>query len=180
MKIQENALYRHADGSSHCRHGIVYTVKDSRDQIWAIDTYWDNKFSKGLTNDGYCYLAEEIADKLELVMFIDDVLEVSRDEFYLYNDKDVLYVPVGGWHERYLVNKNAKKNIEIVIEFIKAKIDSNEREIRNLTSDNEKLSQWLYCVKVNHDIAQLYKNEKYELKVELAMENAWGKKGEGK
>lgn len=172
--IKNNSLYYYNKGRGHCKHGIVYTMKDKAGQMWAIDTYWDSRFSKSLLQDTRYYSMDKVADDLEFIMMIEDITETNSGEFELYDSKDKLHIPVGGWHERFLINKNAKKNPEKVIDYITYKIDSVEREVKSLTNDHKKLKQWLNCVSKNPDVAQLYKNEKYEYDVELAMERAWG------
>lgn len=169
--IKERALYYYPKGRQHATHGIVYTVRDDAGQLIAVDTYWDSRFNKGLNNDsGRKYLVPYIADDLKFIMMIDDIKETSREEFYLYNNEDALHIPVGGWNERFLVNKNAKKNVSSVLAHIKYAIESNESEVKSHTEKVEKLKQWKYCVETNNDIAQLFTNSKYEHNVEYAIE----------
>ncbi|QWU14207.1 hypothetical protein SAMN04487895_101496 [Paenibacillus sophorae] len=167
--FKENALYRYHNGIGHCKHGIVYTMKDILGNVWAIDTYWDSKFSKRFLQNATVYYADRILNDLEFIMMIDEAVEVSANEYYLYDSKDALYIPVGGRHERYLVNKNAKKNTDSVIDYIEDKISKNETMIKNLASDNRMLNEWLCVVNNDPDVAQLYKNEKYEYTVENAI-----------
>ncbi|WP_145413484.1 hypothetical protein [Paenibacillus xylanexedens] len=176
--IQERAIYKLESGRDHCKHGIVYTIKSNDGVMWAIDTYWDSRFTKGLNSDGYCYIVDEIEDQMEFVMMLDDIKEVSREEFYLYDIEGTIHLPVGGWNERYLVNKNAKKNIERVCDSIRSKIISNDNMIKSLKRDNEKLIMWEKSVLMNENVAQLYKNEKYELDVVDAVEMYSRKKEE--
>jgi len=167
-KIKENALYKYAKGCSHAKHGIVYTKCDDKGKMWAIDTYWDSEFKKGLSQDTRYYAVEDIADDIEFSMMIEDIVEVSKNEFYLYDSEDTLYIPVGGWHERYLVKRNAIKNVTTVIESLEYKIDQIKREIKSLGRDVEKLSDWLFYVKADSSVAQSYKDEKYEFDVVTA------------
>lgn len=132
--IKPNAIYRYDKGRGWCKHGIVYTyLKDGK--LYANDTYGDSEFSN--INGGYCsgmvttYEVEKIKDDLDFVMMVDEVMYVSKEDFYLYEEKDKLFMPMSSsCHERYIVKKNATKSKERVIEDLKLKIECCKNEIK--------------------------------------------------
>lgn len=166
--IKENALYRYNKGCGWCKHGIVYTMKDKKGQMWAVDTYWDSRFSKGLTQNTTYYSISDVADDLEFVMMIEDAKEINKNNFHLYDEDEKLHIPVGGWHERWLVNKNAKKNENEVIENIEYRIDNYQRKTRSLQEEIEKLNKWLAAIKRNPELADIYEDADYVLDIEYA------------
>ncbi|WP_091017662.1 MULTISPECIES: hypothetical protein [Paenibacillus] len=163
--IQERAIYRIDNSNAGCRHGIVHTVMSENGLMWAFDTYWSNSITKEFDNNEQWYLVNGIEDRMSFVMMVDDAKEVTREEFYLYDDTDKLHIPRGYRGEKYLVNRNAKKSVDLVVESIRSKMISNDNMIKGLQKDNAKLLMWKKSILMNEGVAQLYKNEKYELDV---------------
>lgn len=140
-EIKNNAIYYYDKVRGNwCTHGIVFTViKD--DIMWAVDTYnrqsiekfkelnYFNEFDK-------VWKVKDIENDLEYIMDIDNIKQVDERTFDLYDYKNRVYIPIGNWHERYLVNKNKaiSKDNEIYklhseINSIKWMIESSQREL---------------------------------------------------
>lgn len=134
MNIEKECVYRYQKGAGWCKHGIVYTIEKDN-ELYAIDTYWDSTFKKQLSSGVKCYKVSDISNDLEFVMKLDDIKEVRSEEFYLYDEKDRIWLPMGGWHERYLINKNVDKRIDYIISDLKYKISSAKSKILYLQSD---------------------------------------------
>lgn len=135
--IEEGCIYWYPKGREHCRHGILYTVKGKDDKLFAIDTYWDSMFrGKLYSNITYYDVSKLDENDLTFLMKLEDIKEVSSHEYDQYNLEDKFYMPIGGWHERYIVNKNATKNIEFIkrqlldeIKTAEWRIESSQQEI---------------------------------------------------
>jgi hypothetical protein len=176
--IQEKAIYRINNSNSGCKHGIVHTVMSGNGIMWAFDTYWNNSITKEFDNNEQWYLVNGIEDRMSFVMMVDDALEVTKEEFCLYDDTNKLHIPRGYRGEKYLVNRNAKKSVDLVAESIRSKMISNDNMIKDLKRENAKLIMWEKSILMNENVAQLYKNEKYELDVVDAVD-MFSRKKEG-
>jgi hypothetical protein len=142
MQIIEGGIYRRTDRFDNwCHHGIVFitkhncynskTQKYDDERLIGVDTYWNSGFSISYLEGAAIWDLDKFKDNLEFIMMIDDIKEVRENEFWDYNKKDRLYLPIGGWHERYLVNKNAKPNKELMRENILDKIEEAKSKIRS-------------------------------------------------
>lgn len=130
--IKENALYKYKKGEGWCKHGIVYTVRDMKGNLWAIDTYDGIDVRRAFYGDKTRYLINKDIDEndLEYIMDMEDVRIVTKREFEQYDEKDRFFIPMGTRHEKYIVNKNAKPNKDLQIAQLKHEIKSLEIEIR--------------------------------------------------
>lgn len=149
MEIKNHSLYRYDKGSGWCKHGIVYTYKKG-DMLFAIDTYWDSEFGAiktGYIGDYSIYEAGHIKNDLVFVSEIDNLKEVKEDEFYLYDEKDRILIPMGSWSPRFLVKKDAKIREDYIVEDLKYKIKNAESKIWILERNIEKWERELTDIK---------------------------------
>ena len=141
MKIKNNAIYYYNKVRDNwCTHGIVFTVIKSN-TMWVVDTYNRQKIEEFKNLDYFSefdkvWEVKDIKDDLEYIMDIDDIKQVDERTFDLYDYKDRVHIPIGNWHERYLVNKNkttSKENeiykLQSEIESIKWTIESSKRKL---------------------------------------------------
>lgn len=140
VKLNFNGLYSHrpdvkyrgklyADDLYWCFNWIFKvkecTHSDTGEKYYKmIDTYYGDKGIE-LTNENF--------NEFKLIFDFDDVREISKEASYNYNDEDVYQVAIGsgGWRydRKYFVNKETKKNKDIVISRLKGEIDSLEYKI---------------------------------------------------
>jgi hypothetical protein len=117
----------------HCKHGIL-VAHYKKNRKWRFnDTYW-GKFNP----DGEYgwYDENEIKNKIIYFGNTKQLKEINEYESYHYEDKDVLFIPIGGGSESWYVKKSAKKNIQYIrnqllkeIEGLKNEINWNIRKI---------------------------------------------------
>ncbi|NFO46552.1 hypothetical protein FDB40_06420 [Clostridium botulinum] len=142
-KLKNNAVYYYDKvRGDWCTHGIVFTVIIDG-IMYAVDTYGkqDIEKHKELKYFGEfdkVWKAKDIESDLEYIMDIDDIKEVNERTFDLWSDKDKVHIPIGNWHERYLVNKNKgidRENetykLRSEIESLKWTIESKKRELES-------------------------------------------------
>lgn len=140
-KLKNNAVYHYSKVRGNwCTHGIVFTVI-VKGIMYAVDTYGKSDIEKHkelkyFSEFDKVWKAEDIKGDLEYIMDIDDIKEVDERTFDLWSDKDKVYIPIGSWHERYLVNKNKSINKEnetyklySEIKSLKWTIESKQREL---------------------------------------------------
>ena len=150
MEIKNNAIYYYDDVRGNwCTHGIVFTV--TRNGImYAIDTYNRQDIEKYKAIDCFTefdkvWEVEDIKNNLEYIMDIDDIQEVDKRTFDIWCDKDKVYIPIGTWHDRYLVNKNKgidmQNEIYILTSEIKSLEWSIENQIKELKEKKSRLKQ---------------------------------------
>lgn len=142
--IEEGNIYWYPKGRSHCKHGIIYIVKNKDDKLFAIDTYWDSMFKGKLYSDITFYDVSKLnEDDLLFLMKIEDIKEVSEHEYWQYDEEDKFYIPIGGWHPRYIVNKNISKNIEYIKNQLLNEIKSAEYRIKSSQQEIEEKKKQL-------------------------------------
>ena len=164
MEIRSRAIYRYTKGEGWCKHGIVHTF-ETDGEMYARDTYSDAEFINISIYDdfGKLYLVDEIKDDLQFIMMIDDLTIIHKDEFYLYDEIDRLYIPMGSWHERYLINKNSSKFSDYIIEHMNCKINSITNEIKSKTDYLNLLLKFKKLSEHNSEIIQKYSVNEYGL-----------------
>ncbi|NFT08797.1 hypothetical protein FDF26_17445 [Clostridium botulinum] len=141
MKIKNNAIYYYDKVRNHWNtHGVVFTVKKNG-VLWAVDTYHRQDIEQCKNLDYFnefdkVWKVKDIKNDLEYIMDIDDILEVDERTFQLYDYENRVHIPIGNWHERYLVNKNKSTNkenegykLKSEIESLKYQIKYNQKEI---------------------------------------------------
>ena len=133
MNIIENGLYSYAAGRGHCKHGLVIIKRDKEENLYAEDTYW--------SSGGTRYNLDDVKGELEFLLDLNNVKEVSKDDYDLYDPKDRAYIPVGGWHEKRLVRADATKRTALIIEDLEYRISKNKSEIKALQWDVERMEK---------------------------------------
>ncbi|OSA95682.1 UNVERIFIED_ORG: hypothetical protein B2H93_04480 [Clostridium botulinum] len=136
MKIKNNAIYHYGKVRGNwCTHGIVFTVKKNG-VLWAVDTY-NRQNIENFKDLNYfsefdkVWQVKDIRKDLEYIMDIDDIMEVDERTFELYDNENRVHIPIGSWHERYLVNKNKSINKENEIYKLKSEIKSLRWQIES-------------------------------------------------
>lgn len=122
--VIENGLYELQGGYGWCKHGLIKVIRGSDGELYGYDTYWTSPY------DNKAYLIRDVLDRLTFKLDLNNAKEVDEDEFYLYDEKDRCYIPVGGWRERYLVRANAEKRIDYIVYNLKTKIKECEYYIQ--------------------------------------------------
>lgn len=147
-EIKVGAYYTDYAQQGWCRHGIFRTTEYDG-EIRFVDTYW---------NDKSVSINHFDMSNLVYVGQVEDFKECSDDEFWLHNERDRIHIPIGGWHERYLIKKDAKQdhvkvicNIENAIKKLQFDIEWAEKSLKG-----KKL--WLEYIGENSDRASEYKD----------------------
>jgi len=127
-EIKENAVYS-LEGKkipNWCFHNILIAKKTDLGEFYLEDTYWSSN-SKWFS----LKQIEENGWKLKkLFDNFNDLVDVNKAEFRLYDSSDRLYIPVGSWHERFLVLKNAKYSRQKVERYLNFAIEKLENELK--------------------------------------------------
>lgn len=147
--IEVGNIYWYPKSKGWCKHGFIFIVKGIDDELYAIDTYWNSKFKHGEHDYKVSNLNEE---DLKFLMKIEDIKEVSKHEFYQYDVNDRFCIPIGGLgelHERYIVNKNASKNIENIKEQLKDEIEKAEYNLTRAKMVIEEKTKQLFELENN-------------------------------
>ena len=135
MKFKKDAVYRiihwgNDKPRTWCFHNIlIFTGK------FLEDTYWGSSPKKLSLEDVKEYKLRKICDD------ITKMKEVNSENFNLYNKKDILWIPIGGWNERYLVRANAKKSMKLFKQMIKHRIGNYKSRMESFKDDLERLKQ---------------------------------------
>ena len=124
-KLIENGLYLMKDGCGWCRHGLVKIVQNNAGKQFAVDTYWND-----WSSNGTYWPVEEVQDRLEFIINLDECHTTTRREWEQYADSDKTYIPAGGRSEKFLVRKSAKP-------VLTKQVEQLEGEIRSLRSTIE-------------------------------------------
>ena len=110
-----------------CKHDIVKAEIECGKFIF-VDTYWASR------SHSTVYKFEQVKDMLVFAIDCNYVKEVNDFEYDMYDDKDKLYIPIGGGSEKLLVDSRVEVNRDKVKELLEWQLsayESNERIARN-------------------------------------------------
>lgn len=149
-KINFNGLYSHkpdvkyrgklySDDLYWCFNWIfkpkeIYSNDESNRRFKMIDTYYSDK---GIE------LTDENFEEFTLIFDFNDVKEIIKTSSYDYNDEDVFRVAIGsgGWRysSKYFINKNTKKNKDIVVKRLEDYIETLEQKLQRRRKELEQV-----------------------------------------
>lgn len=117
-------LYRlPSDYCGWCKHGIA-TIIERDGILCAYDTYWGGSGRS-------VYKVSDIKGKLKFLIDMNHAEKVDKELYYQYEEKDRAYIPVGGGSAQYLVDKRAEPSLQLQIDQLYGKIESEERGIKS-------------------------------------------------
>ncbi len=146
--IKVGAYYTDYDQQGWCKHGIFRT-KEYDGKIQFIDTYW---------NDKSVSIEHFDISNLVYVGQVEDFKECSSDEYWLYSERDRIHIPIGGWHERWLIKKDAKKEHAKIIADIENAIKKLQFDIKWAEQSLTGKKLWLEYIRTNPNNADEYKD----------------------
>ena len=115
----------------HCCNWMFRPYRNDYGEYYMCDTYWRDS-SSGLT----IRLTPENIGRFEFVCDMDEIVKVSRNDFYDYDESDRFYLALdsGGWSysDYYYVKKDANKNKELVLELLLIKLNTAKNEVEYL------------------------------------------------
>lgn len=166
--IKEDAIYRYNKMSNEwCCHGIVYT-RMIEGELWALDTYYNTEFKDKHDEYQKKWRCENLDESdLDFVMMIDEAIEIKESEWDLFSEQDRIFIPVGSWHSRYLVNRNATKDRGIIEEAITYNMDVMKSQIKGLTRDIELFNKFIELSKTNSELLQAYDGTNWSINIAL-------------
>lgn len=131
-KLFEDNLY-------HCCNWTFNLTKDSEDNYYMRDTYWNS-------GDSLCiYLTDENIDDFKLVFEHDKVKSIRSEQSNHYDNYYRVAIDSGGWsYPKYYVDKNATKSEKLIIEEIEQKINNLEWELKSLKEKKEQIKNGTY------------------------------------
>ena len=139
--VIENAYYRlNIERKDYlekwCKHDIVKAEKEC-DAFVFVDAYWASR------SNSTVYKFEQVKDMLVFAIDSNFIKEVNDFEFDMYDDKDKLYIPVGGGSVRRLVDTRAEKNKDKIKELLEWKLHSYESDERIARNNRERIKGYL-------------------------------------
>lgn len=146
--IKVGAYYTDYSQQGWCRHGIFRTTEHDG-KIQFVDTYW---------NDMSVSVDHFDISNLIYVGQVEDFKECSADEYWLYSKRNRIYIPIGGWRERYLIKKDAEREYLKVIANIENAIKKLEFDIEWAEKILTGKKLWLEYIKANPDRTDEYKD----------------------
>jgi len=104
MGFKAGDVVRYADGSLWCIHGIA-VVHESGGEMWATDTYWNDREST--------VPLDRLEGKELLGIFLPFRRSVSYPYQYEdYSDTDKFYIPIGGGSSQSWVRTNTHQTLK--------------------------------------------------------------------
>lgn len=142
IELKPDAIYLYRPKHTWCKHGICLTAEKDG-VLFAADTYWGG----GTVFD---WEHAQPASELDIFQYVGLQKEFEQigyrekpRTFDWYADSDVLFIPVGGRAELYLLRKGAVPVQVKAVACIRAEIQYAEAQIRWSTQQIEKLKQEL-------------------------------------